>query len=124
MLARYSMVRGKKSADMPRRLREGVRVDTRKHTKHCLRPPEAAVSEYLADPSDDAFERFRAAYLEAVEARFAHDPAEFAALAERARNEDVFLGCSCPTAKNPDVRRCHTALALERDSYPLPIWLL
>jgi hypothetical protein len=30
------------------------------------------------------------------------------------------LGCSCPTAKNPDVMRCHTVLALRfmRAHYP------
>ena len=36
-----------------------------------------------------------------------------AALAEEAKVSDVYLGCSCPTAKNPDVRRCHTVLALK-----------
>ena len=30
-----------------------------------------------------------------------------------ARRPDVYLGCSCPTKTNPDVRRCHTWLALE-----------
>jgi hypothetical protein len=37
-----------------------------------------------------------------------------------AQFHDVWLGCNCPTAKNPDVRRCHTVLALQfmKERYP------
>ena len=112
MLARYSMVRGAKLEEMPDALRRGIRVDTRMHTRHCLRPPRSAVERYLAAPDEPAWKAFRAAYLAAVEARFDDDDEPFARLADQARENDVFLGCSCPTAKNPDVSRCHTTLAL------------
>jgi hypothetical protein len=49
---------------------------------------------------------------ELLAARFADDRTPFDELAELARDNDVWLGCSCPTAKQPDVRRCHTTLAL------------
>ena len=37
-----------------------------------------------------------------------------------AKEKDVFLGCSCPTRKNPDVNRCHTVLALQfmKENFP------
>ena len=35
------------------------------------------------------------------------------ALAQLATDNDVFLGCNCPTKKNPIPGRCHTYLALE-----------
>ena len=39
---------------------------------------------------------------------------------ELARRHDVYLGCNCPTARQPDVLRCHTVLALAflRERYP------
>jgi hypothetical protein len=110
MLARYQIVRGKRSPDDP--LPEGKRIDTRKHTKHFLRPEEKWVTELLQDPSDAAFQRFARLYNAALEQRFREHRALFDELAETAKAEDVYLGCSCPTAKNPDVRRCHTVLAL------------
>jgi hypothetical protein len=88
-------------------------MDIRKHTHHVLAPKPEAVERYLAAVSDEAWERFRADYLELLEERFASDPAPFAALAHQARDTDVYLGCSCPTLKNPDVSRCHTVAALE-----------
>jgi len=112
MLGRYSMVRGTKLADMAEPLRRGLRVDTRMHTRHCLRPPREAVERYLAAPGDAAFAAFRKTYLATLRARHAEDPAPFEALAQRAQEGDVFIGCSCPTAKNPEVARCHTTLAL------------
>ncbi len=109
MLGRYSMVRGAKAATLPR----GIRQDTRKHTRHCLRPTAELVTRVLADDADDATWRaFAREYRGLLEQRFAADRSPFDALAELARASDVWLGCSCPTAKNPDVRRCHTALAL------------
>ncbi len=120
MLARYSIERGRALADHPKRVREGARQDTRKHTRHVLRPDAARVERYLADPSDAAWRRFSKAYLRELELRFAADREPFDALAELAESRDVYLGCSCPTAKNPDVRRCHTVLALGfmRRRYP------
>ena len=110
MLARYQMLRGRRPPDNP--LPEGIRVDIRKHTRHVLAPDSKAVEQYLAAPNEQAWKSFEAGYLARLEQRFAETPAAFAKLADRARSADVYLGCSCPTAKNPDVRRCHTTLAL------------
>ena len=110
MLARYSIVRGAPASTLPR----GVRQDTRKHTRHPLRPTPEMVRRLLAKQDDDAaWHHFAAQYLALLAERFAADRRPFDALAELARKVDVLLGCSCPTAKNPDVRHCHTVLALE-----------
>ena len=112
MLARYSIERGRKLSDYPRRIREGTRQDTRKHTRHVLRPDKNAVTTYLKDPTDAAWARFEKAYLREVRERFSADPSPFDQLAALASEGDVYIGCNCPTAKNPDVQRCHTTLAL------------
>ncbi|MGK3995825.1 hypothetical protein [Sorangium sp. So ce1024] len=111
MLARYQIVRGRRRDDDP--LPEGKRYDTRKHTQHILRPTPEMVEEFLSDTSQAGFERFRSAYFATLDERFAEEPERFDALAEEARRGDVFLGCNCPTARQPDVRHCHTWLALE-----------
>ena len=111
MLSRYRIVRGKRPPDDP--LPDGHRQDTRKHTRHVLRPDAGAVQAFLEAPSSEAWARFAAAYRELLERRFENERAAFDALAELAADDDVFLGCNCPTAKNPDVGRCHTWLALE-----------
>lgn len=118
MLARYQIVRGARPADSP--LPEGVRQDTRKHTRHVLRPSAELVAAFLRDPSSAGFERFRAGYLELLSRRFDEERERFDAIAEQAREGDVFLGCNCPTAKQPDVARCHTTLALRffAEHYP------
>ncbi|WP_394846077.1 hypothetical protein LZC95_01275 [Pendulispora brunnea] len=109
MLARYSIVRGAPASSLPK----GIRQDTRKHTRHVLRPTADLVEEVLAHADDpSAWRAFTASYRELLSERFAEDRGPFDALAELARANDVYLGCNCPTAKNPDVRRCHTALAL------------
>lgn len=110
MLARYTMHRGKRPADDP--LPEGVRIDTRRHTRHCLRPARELVDAYLEQPSETTWKRFAAAYLALLAERFAADRSPFDALAEQARAQDVYIGCSCPTRDNPDVNHCHTVLAL------------
>lgn len=117
MLARYRIIRGKRPPDEP--LPDGLRIDTRRHTRHVLRPSAEAVDVLLEDV-DAGFAAFRAAYLALLQERFVHDRAPFDALAARARTEDVFIGCNCPTKRQPDVARCHTTLALEfmRDRYP------
>lgn len=117
MLGRYTIRRGAPIDALPRAIREGIRQDTRKHTRHCLRPDEALVAPYLATPlgspeRDAAWRVFARAYRETLRQRFAQDRAPFDALAELARGRSVYLGCNCPTAKNPDVRHCHTVLAL------------
>jgi len=111
MLGRYRMVRGARPPDDP--LPEGSRQDTRKHTRHVLRPDAERVRAFLERPGEAAWTEFAAAYRTLLSDRFAADPRPFAAIAALASSGDVWLGCSCPTAKNPDVRRCHTVLALE-----------
>jgi hypothetical protein len=98
----------------------GRRIDTRKHTQHCLRPEAAQVEALFEDMSAASFTRFAKAYRATLAARFARDRAPFDALAREAQHEAVHLGCSCPTQKNPDVNRCHTVLALHfmREHYP------
>jgi len=109
MLARYSIVRGAAASTLPR----GIRQDTRKHTHHVLRPTAQMVEEVLSRAGDPAaWHTFATRYRALLEERFAADRTAFDALAELARTHDVYVGCNCPTAKNPDVRRCHTALGL------------
>lgn len=110
MLGRYKIYRGKRPDGHA--WPDGIRQDARKHTRHCLRPSSQMVEDYLQDPSDVGWERFANAYSELVEDRFAEDREPFDELARLSLDDDVFLGCSCPTKKNPDSQRCHTALAL------------
>jgi uncharacterized protein YeaO (DUF488 family) len=107
MLSRYTIERGKKPSVV------GVRQDARKHTRHCLRPTAEMVMRFLDAADDYGWREFRAEYLALLRSRFQDDPLPFEKLAERAQRENVYLGCSCPTKKNPDVRHCHTMLALE-----------
>ncbi|HKO90308.1 MAG TPA: hypothetical protein VJU61_04100 [Polyangiaceae bacterium] len=110
MLARYRIVRGARPPDDP--LPAGVRQDTRKHTQHLLRPSAELVTQFLSQPSPKGFSAFRAGYLALLEQRFREQRAAFDALAQLARQSEVYLGCNCPTAQQPDVRHCHTYLAL------------
>jgi hypothetical protein len=110
VLARYHIVRGKRGPEDP--LPEGVRLDVRMHTKHFLRPPREAVRAFLENPTDAAFDRFAKTYEACLEERFAQDRTPFDELATRARHEDVYIGCNCPTRKQPLVSRCHTVLGL------------
>jgi hypothetical protein len=118
MLARYKIYRGRLPSG--EKLPEGVRQDTRKHTRHCLRPTAEAVADFLRDPSDATWKKFSKAYRAAVKQRFQTNRQPFDELAELARGRNVYLGCSCPTAKNPDVDHCHTVLALQfmAERYP------
>jgi hypothetical protein len=120
MLGRYTIERGRAVASLPLRQRRGLRIDTRKHTRHVLRPDAEQVQSYLEAPGDAAWKRFAASYRSLLRERFARERSEFDSLAEAARARDVFLGCNCPTRKNPDPRHCHTILALQfmRDRYP------
>jgi uncharacterized protein YeaO (DUF488 family) len=117
MLGRYKITRGR-SADyeaIPRQQRE----DTRKHTAHPLRPTHEMVERLLEDPENN-WPAFRDAYVAELEHRYEADTTPFDALAERARAGDVYLGCNCPTRKQPDVQRCHTVLAMQfmQQRYP------
>lgn len=95
-------------------------MDTRKHTRHVLRPEAEMVREILADPTPARRARFEKAYRKLLERRFREDRAPFDEIAALARTTDVFLGCNCPTAGNPDVRHCHTVLALRFMSAKYP----
>lgn len=118
MLARYRIIRGLRPKDEP--LPAGIRHDTRKHTRHVLRPEPELVEALLSDPSPTSFEAFRRGYLELLERRFALERHRFDALAELASESDLFIGCNCPSLRQPDVTRCHTSLALGffREHYP------
>lgn len=118
MLARYRIVRGRRPEDDP--LPDGVRQDTRKHTRHVLRPSAELVAALLADPSERSFRRFAGGYRALLEQRFGNERERFEELARMAREQHVYLGCNCPTERQPDVRRCHTVLALAflRERYP------
>ena len=112
VLARYRIVRGRRPENDP--LPDGRRIDIRKHTRHVLRADPERVENLLRDPNDpERVEAFRKAYLQLLQRRFEDDPSEFEEIAEQARDGDVYLGCSCPTKRQPDVRKCHTVLALQ-----------
>jgi hypothetical protein len=116
MLTRYRIARGVPALALPK----GVRQDTRRHTRHVLRPTGAMVEGYLAAPGEQAWRCFAKDYRALLEERFARQRSAFDELAELAHRSDVHLGCNCPTKRNPSVRRCHTWLALEffRRRYP------
>jgi hypothetical protein len=113
MLSRYTIVRGAPASSLP----DGVRQDTRKHTQHPLRPTPELVELALKDHDWDAY---RAGYRALLEQRFAEARAPFDHLARMTEFHDVYLGCNCPTQKQPDVSRCHTMLALAfmKEKYP------
>jgi len=110
MLSRYTMYRGPRPSWDP--LPKGIRQDTRKHTRHCLRPTAKIVAKYLAGPSEAAWMRVVWEYFAVIEKRFLQDRTPFDDLADLAMTNDVFLGCSCPTTRNSAWERCHTFLAL------------
>ena len=114
MLTRYQIRRGARAKDLP----TGIRQDTRKHTRHILRPATEEVEAYLGGRS--TWPQFAARYRALIARRFDENPEPFERLAAEATRATVHLGCSCPTKQNPDVRRCHTWLALEfmADRFP------
>lgn len=118
MLARYKMYRGARPPGDP--LPTGVRQDSRWRTKHPLRPSEEIVAGFLEAPTPAGWRAFRTSYLDLLRRRFRENREPFNALAYAAEAGDVFIGCSCPTEKNPRVDRCHTWLALEfmKEFYP------
>ena len=111
MLTRYHMRRGSRPKSDP--LPKGIRQDTRKHTRHFLRPTTEMVNRYLEEPTTARWRDFARAYKKLLTQRMKEDRTPFDRLAQDAAQTDVHLGCSCPTKKNPDIRRCHTWLALE-----------
>lgn len=120
MLARYRIYRGKRDPDDP--LPEGVRQDTRHRTSHCLRPAREMVESLLAADDNEkeaAWVSFERAYLALLEERFRDDRRPFDELARLAMDRDVYLGCNCPTSRNPEVAHCHTlpALRFMKDRY-------
>lgn len=118
MLSRYTIHRRRPANAGP--LPTGIRQDTRYRTSHILRPSEEIVETYLANQTDAAWRSFKAAYLALLAERFREDRASFDSLAGLATDNDVFLGCNCPTRKNPVPGRCHTyvALGFMKKKYP------
>jgi len=113
MLARYKIPYMQSlPAGAPEAAKDAIRQDSRKHTKHCLRPAEEMVERFLEDPDAYPWAEFVDDYRNLLAERFGAERAAFDQLAELARTHLVFLGCSCPTKKNPDVNNCHTVLAL------------
>ena len=111
MLARYKIYRGSRPRQDP--LPDGIRKDTRWRRKHILSPSEELVKEYLADPNEAAWRKFKREYSTLLERRFKEDRSSFVKFAQLAIGQDVFIGCSCPTKTNPDVSHCHTYFALQ-----------
>jgi len=70
-LHRYTTIRGLGREHLP----QGIRQDTRKHTRHVLRPDTDDVVRYFADPTDAGWEQFAKSWRTCVEQRFADDPA-------------------------------------------------
>ncbi len=119
MLSRYTIYRGARPPSDP--LPDGIRQDIRwRSTRHPLHPPEQIVKQYLEAPGAKAWQALRRAYLAELTRRFREDRTPFDELAALAKDSDVFLGCNCPTKKNPRVDHCHTWLALEfmKKKYP------
>lgn len=117
MLARYTIVRGAPAESLP----QGERQDTRKHTSHFLRPTPQLVESVLGPKATEAaWETYPPQYRALLEQRFVEDRRPFDLLANMARWHAIYLGCSCPTKKQPDVQRCHTVLALAfmKERYP------
>ena len=103
-------------------LPDGIRKDPRHHTKHPLRPTNTIVEAFLESSSEITWRTFRTAYLVLLEGRFGEDRSPFDELAALATDHDVFLGCNCPTRKNPRVDHCHAYLGLQfmKQKYPGP----
>jgi hypothetical protein len=123
VLGRYHIQRGRPLSALPERVQKGRRMDTRKHTRHCLRPLPDMVAALLSAPPPrraGAWRDYERKYRALIAERFARDRRPFDALARTAREGDVFLGCSCPSAVNPDPSHCHVVLALQfmRRHYP------
>ena len=118
MLARYKMYRGRRPHEDP--LPVGERQDTRKHTRHCLRPTQEMVEAYLEAPGNQNWNRFQDAYRLLLARRYNDDPKPFDDLSRLAADTDVYIGCSCPIEKNPNIQHCHTVLALQfmQQRYP------
>jgi hypothetical protein len=118
MLSRYTIYRRRPPDAGP--LPDGFRQDTRHRFRHILRPTKEIVEAYLTDPTDAAWRTFKRAYLAVLKERFREDRTPFDRLAQLAIDNDVYLGCSCPTKKNPIHGRCHIFLALEfmQKKYP------
>jgi hypothetical protein len=78
------------------------------------------VRKFLSSQASYPWERFEQDYFQVLESRFREDRTPFDKLAELASHQDVYIGCSCPTEKNPDVYHCHTLLALRfmQQHYP------
>ena len=78
------------------------------------------VERLLSSPSAQGYDQFRRAYLKLLGERFVTQRTAFDDLARCAMQADVYLGCNCPTRKQPQLAHCHTVLALGfmKEAYP------
>lgn len=117
MLSRFQIKRGVNYPRVPGALFK----DTRKHVKaHVLAPTKDMVTRYLSQPTLDTWQWFQREYLLELQKRADERPEEFEELRRLAQTGDYYLGCSCPTPRNPLPCRCHTIVALEfmKERYP------
>ena len=63
--------------------------------------PKSLFKEYLEDPSEAAWRKFKREYSSLLELRFKEDRSSFVKFAQLAIGQDVFIGCSCPTKTIP-----------------------
>jgi len=101
-------------------LPQGIRISTLHKTEHCFAQTKEIVQVYLEKPTSENWDIYVKKYIALLEHRFIERRKEFEEIADLAMNNNVFIGCYCPTKKNPDVYRCHTVLALKfmKDKYP------
>jgi len=93
-------------------LPNGIIHRATKNTNHCLAPTDEIVQKYLMNPTQENWSIYETKYFDLLELRFKNRRKEFDELAKLATENDVYIGCFCPTKKNPDVYRCHTVLAI------------
>lgn len=78
------------------------------------------MAERTEGVTNKAWHGFKREYHALLVKRFHVASKRFDDLAELATENNVFIGCSCPTKKNPVPGHCHTYLALEfmKKKYP------
>ena len=63
MLARYTIVRGKRKPEHGAYPTDEIIQDTRHRWSHCLRPNKSMVDKYLENPTEKAWSVFKKEYL-------------------------------------------------------------
>ncbi|MBK7092877.1 MAG: hypothetical protein IPH59_14355 [bacterium] len=99
---------------------KGTRLDTRKNHNYVFCPTPEMVEAYFNDMTPKGWKLFTKNYRRLLQERFETRREEFDKWATVAAESDLFLGCSCPTERNPNLEQCHTWLALEfmQKKYP------